>query len=110
MRRVVCRPRFRRTNQSGQVMIWILVLFFLVALFVAALFWKPSKGKPSMANSPFAVAMPTFGTADSRSDRDKILDEDLAIISQVLRDDESDRRKQAALDRLKAYSPPAKAK
>jgi len=81
-------------------MMWAILLIVLCLLFVVALFWKPKPRNASPSQSqPFML--PSF---DGKSERDRVLDEDLQIIAEAIRSDEADRRRSAALDRIKSYS------
>lgn len=79
-------------------MMWAILLIVLCLLFVVALFWKPKQRVSSPSPS---FSLPSF---DGKSERDRLLDEDLAIIADALRADENERRRSAALDRIKSYS------
>lgn len=75
-----------------------LLLIVLVALLLAAIWWNPKR-------PPKAASQPSIFTALSSplsvlTDRDAVLESEIAEIVSVIRQDEADRRRAAALDRL----------
>jgi hypothetical protein len=86
-------------------MIWLVLLVVLVVSFLAVMFWQPGKAKSLIASMP---AFPTIAQASpQQSERDKILTEDLEIISEALKASEIESRKVAAMDRIKQLTPKA---
>jgi predicted Holliday junction resolvase-like endonuclease len=86
-------------------MIWLVLLVVLVVLFLAVMFWQPSKAKSLIASMP---SFPSIAPASpQQSERDKILTEDLEIISEALKASEIESRKVAAMDRIKQLTPKA---
>lgn len=88
-------------------MIWFICLLFLSALFIAVLWWKPGKVK-ALASQPMHFATElrqvehAIPSVHVRPERDAILDEEIDIIARLIREEEYERRRQAALDRLAA--------
>jgi hypothetical protein len=86
-------------------MIWLVLLVVLVVSFLAVMFWQPNKAKSLIASMP---AFPTIAQASpQQSERDKILADDLAIISEALKAAEVESRKASAMDRIKQLTPKA---
>lgn len=78
-----------------------LLLIVLVVLLLAAIWWNPRRTvspSPSVVPNLFA---PVAGTALS-TERDTILNEEIRIIEDLIRQDDADKRRAAALDRLAA--------
>ena len=76
-----------------------LLLIVLVVLLLAAIWWNPRRTvSPSVVPNLFA---PVVGTALS-TERDTILNEEIQIIEDLIRQDDADKRRAAALDRLAA--------
>lgn len=76
-----------------------LLLMFLAIAILVVLWWKPSKPKAGQSASILsAIASPS----DIASDRDAVLESEIAEIVTVIRQDEADRRRAAALERLAA--------
>lgn len=76
-----------------------LLLIVLVVLLLAAIWWNPRRTvSPSVVPNLFA---PVAGTASS-TERDTILNEEIRIIEDLIRQDDADKRRAAALDRLAA--------
>jgi hypothetical protein len=86
-------------------MIWFICLLFLSALFIAVLWWKPGKVK-ALASQPMHFATElrqvSLESVHVKPERDAILDEEIDIIAKLIREEEYERRRQAALDRLAA--------
>jgi hypothetical protein len=75
------------------------LLIVLVFLLLAAIWWtpkRPPKGAVSQS-SIFTALAPSGAVA---TDRDSVLESEIAEIVSVIRQDEADRRRAAALDRL----------
>jgi hypothetical protein len=89
-------------------MMWAVLLFLLCGLFVVALWWKPGKIKASLPNVQSVLSSPPSFVA-STNERDAVLEEEIGIIAELIRQDEADRRRSAALDRLAALKAAAKA-
>jgi hypothetical protein len=91
-------------------MIWLVLLVVLVVSFLAVMFWQPGKAK-SIAESFPKSAIPSGWTVaqmpPQQSERDKILSEDLEIISEALKAAEVESRKSSAMDRIKQLTPKA---
>lgn len=86
-------------------MIWLVLLVVLVVSFLAVMFWQPGKAKSLIASMP---AFPSIAPASpQQSERDKILIEDLEIISEALKASELESRKASAMDRIKQLTPKA---
>lgn len=85
-------------------MIWIVLLVVLVVSFLAVMFWQPGKTKSLMASMP---SFPSMAPTPQLSERDKILSEDLEIISEALKAAEVESRKASAMDRIKQLTPKA---
>jgi hypothetical protein len=85
-------------------MIWLVLLVVLVVSFLAVMFWQPSKTKNLMASMP---SFPSMAQSPQQSERDKILSEDLEIISEALKAAEVESRKSSAMDRIKQLTPKA---
>ncbi len=88
-------------------MIWFICLLFLSALFIAAMWWKPGKVRALASQPmPFATELRQFSqpapSVHVKPERDAILDEEIDIIAKLIREEEYERRQQAALDRLAA--------
>ena len=76
-----------------------LLLIVLVLALLFAIWWKPSKPKAGQSASILsAIASPS----DFASDRDAVLESEIAEIVSVIRQDEANRRRAAALERLAA--------
>jgi hypothetical protein len=73
-------------------MIYFVLLVFLCGLVIAALWWKPGKSFPR------SVASPVFAAPIAVSE----VDRDIAIIVELLREDEAARQRAAAIARLKS--------
>jgi hypothetical protein len=77
-----------------------LLLIVLVFLLLAAIWWtpkRPPKGAESQPSIFTALVAPSGAVA---SDRDFVLESEIDEIVKVIRQDEADRRRAAALDRL----------
>ena len=85
-------------------MIWLVLLVVLVVSFLAVMFWQPSKAKSLIASMP---TFPHLAPTPQTSERDKILSEDLEIISEALKAAEVESRKTSAMDRIKQLTPKA---
>ena len=83
-----------------------LLLIVLVALLLAAIWWNP-KRQPKAASQPSIFAALSSPSSDS-TDRDAVLESEIAEIVSVIRQDEADRRRAAALDRLASLQATAK--
>jgi hypothetical protein len=89
-------------------MMWAILLLLLCGLFVVALWWKPGKIKAALPSVQSVLSSsPSF--VASTSERDAVLEEEISIIAELIRQDEADRRRSAALDRLAALKAAAKA-
>jgi len=88
-------------------MIWLVLLIVLVVSFLAVMFWQPGKTKSIMASMPAFPSMAPMAPTPQLSERDKILGEDMEIISEALKAAEVESRKAAAMDRLKHLTPKA---
>jgi hypothetical protein len=76
-----------------------MLLIVLVVLLLAAIWWNPRRTvSPSVVPNLFS---PVAGTALS-TERDTILNEEIQIIEDLIRQDDADKRRAAALDRLAA--------
>jgi hypothetical protein len=82
------------------------LLIVLVGLLLAAIWWTP-KRQPKAASQPsiFTALAPSGAVA---TDRDSVLEFEIAEIVSAIRQDEADRRRAAALDRLAALQASAK--
>lgn len=76
-----------------------LLLIVLVVLLLVAIWWKPRRTvSPSVVPNLFA----SVAGSSAATERDVILDEEIRIIEDLIRQDDADRRRAAALDRLAA--------
>jgi hypothetical protein len=89
-------------------MMWAVLLFLLCGLFVVALWWKPGKIKAALPSVQSVLSSSPSFVAPT-SERDAVLEEEIGIIAELIRQDEADRRRSAALDRLAALKAAAKA-
>ena len=87
-------------------MILFLLLIVLLALLLAALWWNP-KRPPKAASQPSILSALSSSPSVS-TDRDAVLESEIAEIVLVIRQDEADRRRAAALDRLASLQATAK--
>lgn len=99
-------------------MVWFLMLIVLCALFVAALWWKPGDVRKAIATRPEPRVAefqrmvepvkpePVLGWIDPR---DEILEDEIEVIARLIREDERERRRKAALERLNAVQAKATA-
>ena len=88
-------------------MLWAGGALVLIVLIVVALAWKPSKSVASHGSG-----QPIFSQIVSQSktsSRDEILNEDVDFIVQALKDADTEVRKAAAMERVKALASSAKA-
>ena len=74
------------------------LLIVLVALLLAAIWWTP-KRPPKPASQP-SIFTALSSTSSVSTDRDAVLESEIAEIVSVIRQDEAERRRAAALDRL----------
>lgn len=82
------------------------LLIVLVVLLLAAIWWNPKR-------SPKAASQPSILTALSSpppvfTDRDAVLESEIAEIVSVIRQDDAERRRAAALERLASIQATAK--
>jgi hypothetical protein len=75
------------------------LLIVLVFLLLAAIWWTP-KRPPKGAVSQSSIFTALAPSAAVSTDRDAVLESEIAEIVSVIRQDEADRRRAAALDRL----------
>jgi hypothetical protein len=85
-------------------MIWLVLLVVLVVSFLAVMFWQPGKTKSLMSSMP---TFPSMAPTPQLSERDKILSEDMEIISEAIKASEIESRKASAMDRIKQLTPKA---
>jgi hypothetical protein len=76
-----------------------LLLIVLVFMLLAAIWWTP-KRPPKGAVSQSSIFTALAPSAAVSTDRDAVLESEIAEIVSVIRQDEADRRRAAALDRL----------
>jgi hypothetical protein len=75
------------------------LLIVLVFLLLAAIWWNPKRPpKGAVSQSSIFTALAPSGAVST--DRDAVLEAEIAEIVEVIRQDEADRRRAAALDRL----------
>jgi hypothetical protein len=76
-----------------------LLLIVLVFLLLAAIWWNPKRPPKGAVSQPsiFTALAPSGAVS---TDRDSVLESEIAEIVSVIRQDEADRRRAAALDRL----------
>lgn len=74
------------------------LLIVLVVLLLAAIWWNP-KRPPKAASQPSIFAALSSPSSVS-TDRDAVLESEIVEIVSVIRQDEADRRRAAALERL----------
>lgn len=82
------------------------LLIVLVVLLLAAIWWNPKR-------PPKAASQPSIFTAMSSpspvlTDRDAVLESEIAEIVSVIRQDDAERRRAAALERLASIQATAK--
>jgi hypothetical protein len=82
------------------------LLIVLVVLLLAAIWWNPKR-------PPKAASQPSIFTAMSPpspvvTDRDAVLESEIAEIVSVIRQDDAERRRAAALERLASIQATAK--
>lgn len=82
------------------------LLIVLVVLLLAAIWWNPKR-------PPKAASQPSIFTALSSpspvlTDRDAVLESEIAEIVSVIRQDDAERRRAAALERLASIQATAK--
>lgn len=82
------------------------LLLVLVVLLLAAIWWNPKR-------PPKAASQPSIFTALSSpspvlTDRDAVLESEIAEIVSVIRQDDAERRRAAALERLASIQATAK--
>jgi hypothetical protein len=75
-----------------------LLLIVLVFLLLAAIWWNPKRPPKAVSQPSIFTALAPSGAVTS--DRDSVLESEIAEIVSVIRQDEADRRRAAALDRL----------
>jgi hypothetical protein len=75
------------------------LLIVLVFLLLAAIWWTP-KRPPKGAVSQPSIFTALSSPSSVSTDRDAVLESEIAEIVSVIRQDEADRRRAAALDRL----------
>jgi hypothetical protein len=74
------------------------LLIVLVALLLAAIWWNPRRTvSPSVAVPSLFASLPG---SPAITERDTILNEEIQIIEDLIRQDDADKRRAAALDRL----------
>ena len=76
-----------------------LLLIVLVFLLLAAIWWTPKRPPKGAVSQPSIFAALSSPSSVS-TDRDSVLESEIAEIVSVIRQDEADRRRAAALDRL----------
>jgi hypothetical protein len=74
------------------------LLIVLVALLLAAIWWNPRRTVSPSVAVPSLFASPAGSPAIT--ERDTILNEEIQIIEDLIRQDDADKRRAAALDRL----------
>jgi hypothetical protein len=89
-------------------MMWAIVLMFLCVCFIAALWWKPGRVRASLPSS-HSVAALVSPRAPMAHERDAVLEDEIEIIARLIREDEAERRRLAAMDRLASLKSAAKA-
>lgn len=82
----------------------LVILMILVALVIVAVWWKPSKAKSisSAVSDYLPVQAVAVRPEPVKAERDAVLEEEIDIIASLIREEERERRRQAALDRLAA--------
>jgi hypothetical protein len=77
-----------------------LLLIVLVALLLAAIWWNPRRTVSSSVAVPSLFASLPGPGSPAITERDTILNEEIQIIEDLIRQDDADKRRAAALDRL----------
>lgn len=83
------------------------LLIVLVFLLLAAIWWNP-KRPPKGVDSQSSIFTALAPSGAVSTDRDAVLESEIAEIVSVIRQDEADRRRAAALDRLASLQPSSK--
>lgn len=81
------------------------LLIVLVFMLLAAIWWNPKKQRKSSSDVTFFNAFPSPLTT---TDRDAVLEDEIREIVDVIRQDEAERRRAAALERLASIQATAK--
>ena len=81
------------------------LLIVLVFMLLAAIWWNPKKQRKSSSDVTFFNAFPS---PSATTDRDAVLEDEIREIVEVIRQDEIDRRRSAALERLASIQATAK--
>lgn len=76
------------------------LLIVLVFLLLAAIWWNPKKQTASQSASQPSLFASLVPAASATTDRDAVLEDEIREIVDVIRQDEADRRRAAALARL----------
>lgn len=76
------------------------LLIVLVFLLLVALWWTPRKPTASQSASQPSLFASLVPSSSATTDRDAVLEDEIREIVDVIRQDEADRRRAAALERL----------
>jgi hypothetical protein len=88
-------------------MIAFFALMVVVALIIAAIWWKPGKTPKGVSRvSSFASFAEPVALKPQLSQRDQVLDEEIEMIANLIRQDEFDRRRKSAMERLESLKVP----
>jgi hypothetical protein len=89
-------------------LVFLFGIMVLAALLIAAIWWKPSKKSFAVASLPaFSSPFPSGSPEPSKqNERDQVLDEEIEMIAQLIRQDEFDRRRKSAMERLESLKVP----
>jgi len=89
-------------------LVFLFGIMVLAALLIAAIWWKPGKTLKSLPALPTfesrlaSVAAPLV----AKNERDQVLDEEIDMIATLIRQDEFERRRKAAMERLESLKVP----
>lgn len=76
------------------------LLIVLVVLLLAAIWWNPKKQTVSQSASQPSLFASLIPSSTATTDRDAVFEYEIREIVDVIRQDEADRRRAAALERL----------
>jgi hypothetical protein len=82
---------------------------FLCVCFIAALWWKPGRVRASLPSAQSVASIVAPRAASVHHERDAVLEDEIEIIARLIREDEAERRRLAAMDRLASLKSAAKA-
>jgi hypothetical protein len=90
-------------------MMWAVVLMLLCVCFVVALWWKPGRVRSSLPSAQSVASLVAPRAPSAHHERDAVLEDEIEIISRLIREDEAERRRLAAMERLASLKSTAKA-